>query len=132
MRLTKDGSSTVNMGQRGALTVKFDRESWSNHMEYSKMTMEDLAKRSSGCLGTGYHKVVDETGIKGSYQVTYDCPLPGHRPQLGTDAAGVFPPDPQDSSLLNRSLDALGLKLEKRKVLMDVYVIDHVERPSAN
>jgi uncharacterized protein (TIGR03435 family) len=33
---------------------------------------------------------------------------------------------------LNKSLDAMGLKLEKRKVQMDIYVIDHVEKPSEN
>jgi uncharacterized protein (TIGR03435 family) len=44
----------------------------------------------------------------------------------------MMPADPQGASSLTRSLDALGLKLEKRKILMNVYVIDHVERPSEN
>ena len=126
-----DGSSTVSMGSRGTFTAKFDQESWSNHLEFSKTTMEALAGRLSNCLGSGVHKVVDETGIKGNYQVAYDCPLPGRPLPAGTGAAGT-PSDPEDGSLLTRSLDALGLKLEKRKVPMDVYVIDHVERPSAN
>jgi uncharacterized protein (TIGR03435 family) len=43
-----------------------------------------------------------------------------------------LPSDPQGSYLLIQSLDALGLKLEKRKMPMDVYVVDHVERPSGN
>jgi uncharacterized protein (TIGR03435 family) len=123
--LTKnpDGSSTLDMGKKkGTQTITFDQEKRSLHWELSKMTMEELAGRLSICLGIGFHKVVDETGIKGNYQVAFDCPQPG-------------PPrssDPDDGSLLTRSLDALGLKLEKRKVLMDVYVIDHVDRPSAN
>jgi uncharacterized protein (TIGR03435 family) len=129
---TPDGSSSVSMGIRGTFTVKFDRESWSNHVELSKITMEALAGRLSNCLGSGVHKVVDETGIKGNYQVAYDCPVPGRPLPAGTGAAGTLPSDPEDGSLLTRSLDALGLKLEKRKVLMDVYVIDHAERPSAN
>ena len=127
-----DGSSTVSMGKKGTLTVKFDQESWTNHFELSKMTMEELAGRLSICMDSGYHKVIDESGIKGNYQVAYDCPLP--RPQLpvGTGTAGTVPSDPQGSYSLTRSLDAMGLKLEKRKMLTDVYVIDHVERPSAN
>jgi uncharacterized protein (TIGR03435 family) len=34
--------------------------------------------------------------------------------------------------VLTRSLDALGLKLEKRKAPIDVYVIDRIEKPSEN
>ncbi len=130
-KVTKNGSSTVNMGKRGTLTLKFDKESWSNHFEFSKMSMEDLAARSSSCLGTGYHKVVNETGIQGTYQVAFDCPLPGPWPSRGT-GGDTLPSDPQGSYLLTHSLDALGLNLEKRKVPMDVYVIDHVDKPSKN
>ena len=94
------------------------------------MSMEDLAGRLSNCLGKGLHNVIDETGIKGNYQVAYDCPMSFPRPASGT-AAGT-PSDPEDSSSLTRSLDALGLKLEKRKMPMDVYVIDHVAMPTEN
>ncbi len=78
------------------------------------------------------HKIVDETGIKGNYQIAYDCPMRGLQGPVSTDAAGTLPSDPQGSYVLTRSLDALGLKLEKRKMPMNVYVIDHVERPSEN
>jgi uncharacterized protein (TIGR03435 family) len=43
-----------------------------------------------------------------------------------------MPSDPDGSRTLAQSLDALGLKLEKRKVPLDIYVIDHVEKPSEN
>jgi uncharacterized protein (TIGR03435 family) len=127
-----DGSSTFNMGKRGTQTVKFDQENWAQHWEFSKMTMEELAIRLSVCMDRSYHKVVDETGIKGTYQIGYDCPLPIPRPQSGAGAAGVLPADPEDGGVLTRSLDAMGLKLEKRKMPMDFYVIDHVEKPSDN
>jgi uncharacterized protein (TIGR03435 family) len=127
-----DGSSTVDIGNRGTQTVKFDQELWAMHFELSKMTMEGLAQRLRNCLGGEDHKIVDETGIKGTYQLAWDCPNPGPRPRTGGDAAAALPSDPQDGSVLTRSLDALGLKLEKRKMLQDVYVIDHVERPSEN
>jgi uncharacterized protein (TIGR03435 family) len=127
-----DGSRTVDMGKRGTQTVKFDKERWAMHYEVSKMTMEELAGRLSNCLGSGVHKVVDETGIKGTYQLAWDCPSAAPRLTINKDAAGTLPSDPQGDSSLTQSLDALGLKLEKRKMLQDVYVIDHVERPSEN
>jgi uncharacterized protein (TIGR03435 family) len=128
-----DGSRTVDLGKRGTQTLKFDPENSSWHYERSKITMDELTQRLSTCLGSGVHKVVDETGIKGTYQVAYDCPLPtAQDSSAGTDAAGTLPSDPQGRASLTQSLDALGLKLEKRKVPQDVYVIDHVQRPSEN
>jgi uncharacterized protein (TIGR03435 family) len=95
--------------------------------------MGELAQNVTSCLGIGAKEVVDETVIKGTYQVAWDCPLGGmRRSSPGTDATAAPPSDPQDSSSLFRSLDLLGLKLDKRKTLQTVYVIDHIERPSAN
>jgi uncharacterized protein (TIGR03435 family) len=122
-----DGSSTVDMGKRGTQTVKFDQENWTTHYELSKMTMEQLAGRLGGCVGRDEQKVEDQTGIKGNYQVAFDCPMRTPKPAIGGDAT-----DPQGVSSLAESLDALGLRLEKRKTLLDVYVIDHVEKPSEN
>ena len=121
------------MGKRGTLTIKFDMETGSNRYQYSKMTMEDLSQHLRTCLGAGDHKIADETGIQGTYQVVYDCPLTGLRPRpSGADGGGMLPSDPEGGSTLNRSLDAMGLKLEKRKVMQDVYVIDRIDRPSEN
>jgi len=50
----------------------------------------------------------------------------------GGDASDTMPSDPQGGGVLAKSLDAMGLKLEKRKMQMDTYVIDHVEKPSEN
>ena len=133
-RITKnaDGSSTANLGKSGTQTIKFNQEDSSMHFEESKLTMEELARRLSICLGSGSPKVLDETGAKGSYQVAYDCPMPGpHRP-ASSSTTGATSSDPDDRSSLIRSLDALGLKLEKRKMLTEIYVIDHAERPSEN
>ncbi len=126
-----DGSIIRKIGNKRIQTVKFDPATFSQHFDVSEMTMEELAKGLRICLGLGFHKVVDETGIKGTYQVAYDCPQPRPPLRVSSSDAGTLPPDPQDD-LLTRSLDALGLKLEKRKLLMDVYVIDHADRPSKN
>jgi uncharacterized protein (TIGR03435 family) len=132
----KDGSTSGDLGKRGNMTIKFDPETWTQHFEWSKITMEDLASRLSLCLGEGGHKVTDETGLQGTYQVAYDCPMPGRRPpRPAPTSTATAPPtasDPNDGPSLTRSLEAMGLKLEKRKMLTDVYILDHIERPSAN
>jgi uncharacterized protein (TIGR03435 family) len=125
-----DGSSTVDTGKKGTTTIKFDPEVQAMHYKVSKMTMEELAARLRNCVGVGEPKVVDETGIKGTYQLEWDCPNPYLAPPIRRDADGMLPSDPQGESALTRSLDALGLKLEKRKTLREVHVIDHIERPS--
>jgi uncharacterized protein (TIGR03435 family) len=125
----QDGSSTVNMGKRGTLTNRFDRESMTMHEERSKMTMEELAGELPVRMGAGaYEKytVVDETGLKGNYQVAMDYPMRGRPASDGVAS------DPEGTGALTRSLDAMGLKLEKRTAPIDVYVIDHVEKPSEN
>ena len=130
----KDGSSTLNMGARGTMTTRVDMATGSMHYERSKLSMEMLAERLAHCTGGGGHKVVDETVLKGNYQAAWDCPMGFSMPktQYGGDASDAMPSDPQSGGVLDRSLNALGLKLERRKVLMDAYVIDHVEQPSDN
>src|SRR6185312_14299086 len=127
-----DGSSTIDLGKNGTQTTKFDQERWAIHNQVSKMTIRDLAMRLGTCLGGGIHRVVDETGIKGTYQLEWDCPMPTPRPRAPGDADGMLPSDPQGVSPLVESLNALGLKLEERKMPQDVYVIDHIEKPSEN
>lgn len=127
-----DGSSIIDKGKRGTQTVKFDEDSWSIRYAFSKMTMGELAGKLSGCLSTGVRKVENQTGIEGNYQVSYDCPLKTPRPTLEGNAPDTVPSDPQDGSSLTRSLDALGLKLERRKVLLDLYVIDDAQKPSGS
>jgi uncharacterized protein (TIGR03435 family) len=129
----KDGSITGDMGKRGTWTMKFDQESWSQHWERNKMSMTELAWQLEGCLGNvSGNNVEDQTGLKGDFQVAFDCSVADLRPSIHKDASDATASDPQGGRSLNRSLDALGLKLEKRKVPLDVYVVDHVEKPSEN
>ena len=125
-----DGSSTVDLGKKGTQTITFDPEVHAIQYKESKMTMENLAAMLRNCVTVGVPEIVDETGIKGTYQLEWYCPNPYLPPPIHKDADGMLPSDPQGEPPLTRSLDALGLKLEKRKVLREVYVIDHVERPS--
>lgn len=73
--------------------------------------------------------VVDQTGITGRYdfQFTFmpdDSEFGGHPPPLPASenpAPGLF-----------EAIQQIGLKLDAEKAPVDVIVIDHVERPSAN
>lgn len=77
--------------------------------------------------------VVDQTGIKGRYDFTLTW-TPDES-QFG--AMGVKVPPPSDKpdappGLFAAIQEELGLKLEATKAPVDVLVIDHVEKPSAN
>jgi len=81
--------------------------------------------------------VIDRTGIQGSYDFTLEwTPAPN---EGGPGAIGLppraEPPRTTDSnrpSIFTALQEQLGLKLEPTKGLMDVLLIDHVERPSEN
>jgi bla regulator protein BlaR1 len=63
-----------------------------------------------------HHTIVDETGLSGTYDFTFQVPS--------------LPPIEASGRILSAHLEQqLGLKLEPRKVSMEVLVIDHVEKP---
>jgi uncharacterized protein (TIGR03435 family) len=77
----------------------------------------------------GDRPVVDETGLKGNYDwvlsgVAQRAPAPGEADRSPAQEATV--------SLFAALPEQLGLRLEPRKGPVEVLVIDHVERPSAN
>ena len=88
-----------------------------------KGTMADLAAmiESSGFLE---RTVLDKTGLSG----TYDIKLV-FTPDTRSNRES---PDPGDISILQAVEEQLGLRLESRKAMLDVLVVDHVEKPAAN
>jgi uncharacterized protein (TIGR03435 family) len=74
--------------------------------------------------------VVDQTGLKGRYDFNLkwapdDSQFGGHVPPP-SDAADAPP------SLFVAVQEQIGLKIESTKAMVDVMVVDHVEKPSAN
>ena len=70
----------------------------------------------------------DQTGLKGFYaiELNYSMPRPAEAPNA--NAA-----DPADApSLFTALQEQLGLKLQPRKIVIPVLVIDHLERPTEN
>jgi uncharacterized protein (TIGR03435 family) len=81
--------------------------------------------------------IVDKTGLTGNYDFVLQYTLEGFRPRtdLSEPPVGsgmVLPPDFGAISIFTALPEQLGLKLESVKALVEVVVIDHVERPSGN
>jgi uncharacterized protein (TIGR03435 family) len=77
-------------------------------------------------LGNGNERTVaDRTNLVGLYDWTLRW-TPWH------DLAGEPPPDSSGPSLFTALQEQLGLKLESTTAQVEVVVIDHIERPSAN
>jgi uncharacterized protein (TIGR03435 family) len=114
------------------------------HMEMSRVDMPAFAAMISRFVD---RPVVDQTGLKGNYQVALDLsmadmmrvarangaavpvPGPGGAPGGAADAAS----DPGDGGSVFTAVQAMGLKLESHKESVDIYVVDHVEKtPTEN
>jgi uncharacterized protein (TIGR03435 family) len=77
--------------------------------------------------------VVDATSLKGIYNFRLAW-ADDNRPNPNAPSAGVSgASDPADApSVFTALQERLGLKLESRKAPVEVLVIDHIEKPSAN
>lgn len=71
--------------------------------------------------------VVDRTGLTGNYNFTLKW-----TPNEGTPPAGDASDDLSAPSIFTAVQEQLGLKLEPTKAPVQILVIDHLERPSAN
>jgi bla regulator protein BlaR1 len=99
-----------------------------NRFKAVAMPMQMLANTLS--LG---RLVVDETGLKGSYDVTLewapDAPLPdaaasGHDPMPAVRGDGL--------TIFTAVQEQLGLTLDSKKVPVQMFVIDRLDHPEAN
>jgi bla regulator protein blaR1 len=89
-----------------------------------------LAEQVSLRLG---RTVIDMTGLKGNYDIDLEWTSDEAAvPFLEGSSDPVPPPDPQGQTILTALNEQLGLKIESRRAPVDVIVIDHIQRPSAN
>jgi uncharacterized protein (TIGR03435 family) len=107
--------------------------------------MPDVCHAFTGGLGRGLHSIasdiadlaafvenwtdrplLDKTGLKGLYRFETKGWLPM---ALSADAGSS---DPGDRLTVFQMFEALGLKMEAQKAVVEVYVIDHIEKPSEN
>ena len=86
------------------------------------------------------HPVVDMTELKGNYQVVLDISQEDLRnvmrsigAAMPAGAGGVTDAASEPGSSIVNSVEQLGLKLEARKMPLDMIVIDHLEKlPTEN
>ena len=98
--------------------------------------VSSIVRFLSGQLG---HHVIDKTGLTGKYDYTLKwAPEEGERnmfPAASPGSGGSVPPTASDSngpSIFTALQEQLGLKLESQKGPVDVLVIDHAEKPTAD
>jgi uncharacterized protein (TIGR03435 family) len=95
------------------------------HME-GDMTMESFALWVAVNAG-GRRRVVDKTGLSGSYRmkIDYDSSAALRGPETS--------PQPDSGTSIFTALpEQLGFRLEAAKIMRDTLVIDHIERPTEN
>jgi uncharacterized protein (TIGR03435 family) len=88
------------------------------YMEYSQGTMEMVAD------GIGVDRpVIDKTGLTGKYDIRLEA-----TPEFRINNN----PQPDDLRIFDAIQQQLGLKLEPQKANIEVLVVDHMDKPSAN
>jgi uncharacterized protein (TIGR03435 family) len=145
-----DGSTTINLGDRGVVVNRFDAEAKALRIESSGVTMAGFAEILTRVLRVGNSEgplVVDQTGLKGYYEVETEISFAdlmasaraftGQPPAASGGAASASgaptPSDPAGGQTVFASVEKLGLKLEDRKAPVTELVIDHAEKtPTEN
>ena len=99
-------------------------------------TLADVLSRQPELQG---REVKDETGLKGAFDFTLNSTPDQSQGAMfkGPDGAkpsteNTPPPDSTGPSLFTAIQEQLGLKLESKRSVVDILVIDHVEQPSEN
>ena len=115
----------------GGMDVPLEARGW--HMRGGKVPMTEFVRALSGLLG---RTVSDQTGFSGVFDVDLefrrdDTTAFDTRAGLAPPPPGVIPAKTTSPSIFS-AVQQLGLRLESTKGPVEVLVIDHVERPSAD
>lgn len=133
----------VGGGSANGVGVDFGKGSsvsfGNNKLEGKKITMASFVETLWRFMD---RPVVDETGLKGRYDFSMEVTPEDYQAMLihaAVNAGVVLPPqalrvlDTPNGDSLVRGLDVLGLKLESKKAMLDVLVVDRVSRtPTEN
>jgi uncharacterized protein (TIGR03435 family) len=116
-RLDKDGLPIIPLMTRNGRT----------QLDVTHESMGQLADRLSGQVEG---QVSDATGLKGRYDITLNWARDRVRPVAAEEPAGA-PGDNSGPNLFAALEQQLGLKLVQKKGLVEVLVIDHMEKTPA-
>jgi uncharacterized protein (TIGR03435 family) len=144
-----DGSSKMDMGTKGAFNQRI--EGGIIHLDGDHLTMDGYADMLTRMmqLGAPGQQVVNMTGLTGGYEVSLELNLAdimaaaraaqgggGPGPATPSSAAATAPEasDPGGAGMtVYASVEKAGLKLEKRKAVVEQLVVDSVEKtPTEN
>jgi len=106
------------------------------HARMMNLTMEQIAHHLNTPVGTGWggldHRpIVDQTGLSGKFDFDIEFTPETNRNSPSRPAADAQP-EVFGPTFLDALKDQLGLKLVKQTAPVQVFVIDHVERPTEN
>src|SRR5665213_2506688 len=123
VKVSPDGSSTINMGVKGIITQKMDPQTRTLHIQSSAVTMAgfaDMLTRVMQMGGESSRQVVDMTDLKGYYQTSLELSLASIMAMV--KASGVDLPTrpggestdgaPEEGQTVLESVQALGLMLD--------------------
>jgi uncharacterized protein (TIGR03435 family) len=115
----------------GTIPCGMIRTGFSGFLDGGSVQMGNLVKALAGVIG---RPVIDHTGFTGTFDIHLTFTPDNTTQGLPGGALGAAPPppDPSRPSLFDVLQEQLGLKLTSSKGPVEVLVIDHVERPSAN
>ncbi len=136
-------SQTVSDGTGLQQTVTPSPDGKSLHIAFTKVPLSMLCEGLFRFVG---RPIIDMTGLKGDYNAALDISMAdimAMQRSLGVGAGagggGGDAQRPADAASDNfgnsvvESLNALGLKLEARKLPLDMIVVDHIEKtPTSN
>jgi uncharacterized protein (TIGR03435 family) len=118
-----DGTQIEVHGGSSLITVPTLDGTARTRFTFQASSMEDASQAFSNYFD---RPVVDRTGLKGDYDFVLEWEDDPAARVRGNPFSGLT------SSTLSSSLQAIGLKLESTKAPVQILVIDHVEKPSAN
>jgi uncharacterized protein (TIGR03435 family) len=126
LTVSRNGPKLKEATDQGATQIGPDGD----EMVFERVSMAQLAGTVSRSLD---RPVIDETGLKGLYNFRLAWVNDNRPKPNGAIAATPDASDPAEAPSVFAALqERLGLKLEPRKAGVDVILIDHIQRPSAN
>jgi uncharacterized protein (TIGR03435 family) len=99
---------------------------WGRGMHAKAVTTDDLAQHIENWSD---HPVINRTGLDGLYAVETEGWTPMRQASPPTGDGDMT--DPARPTLF-QVMQKLGLELKQEKGSVDVYIIEHIERPTAN
>lgn len=144
VKVSPDGSSTINMGVKGIISQKMDPQTRTLHIQSSAVTMAgfaDMLTRVMQMGGESSRQVIDATDLKGYYETNLELSLASIMAMVkanGMDlppgaAAAATDAAQNEGQTVLESVQALGLKLEGRKASVPRLIIDNVTKtPTEN